>query len=189
MNETLRTIANRYSCRAFSDKPIEQEKLEAIAKAAVLSPSGMNRQPWQIIVITDKKLLDEMDAAGMAALKGDALERFKKWGGKLFFNAPCMYFVIKNVDSDIDVGIVSQNIALAATSLGLGNVICGMANIPYRGDKGKEFKKRIGVPEGWDLGITVLVGYEAENARDDERFSIRKADHPDMGKIRYLTGE
>ena len=186
MNEILRTIAARYSCRAYDSRPVEQEKLEAIAKAAMQSPSGMNRQPWQVIIITDKGLLDEMDAAGMATLKDSALERFTKWGGKLFFNAPCMYMILKQPGRDIDVGIMAQNISLAATSLGLGSVICGMAAIPFNGEKGAEFRGRIGVPEGWELGTTVLVGYEAENAHDTARFSLREANYPDMSKVRYL---
>ena len=35
MNSTLRTIATRYSCRSYTGEPVEQEKLEAIALAAV----------------------------------------------------------------------------------------------------------------------------------------------------------
>ena len=186
MNDTLQTIEKRYSCRAFSGQPVEREKLEAIARAAVQAPSGMNRQPWQVIVITDKALLDEMDAAGMATLEGAALERFIAWGGKLFFNVPCMFLILKKPGADLDTGIITAHISLAATSLGLGNVICGMARIPYNGEKGEEFRSRIGIPEGWELGMTVLVGYEAENAHDSARFSLREANHPDMNKVRFL---
>ena len=186
MNETLQTIANRYSCRAYTGRPVEREKLEAIAKAAIQAPSAMNRQPWQVIVITNKTLLDEMDADGIATLKGEALERFNKWGGKLFFNVPCMFLVLKKTGADLDTGILTQNISLAATSLGLGNVICGMARIPYSGERGEEFRSRIGIPEGWEFGMTVLLGYEAENAHDNERFSMREENYPDMSKVRFL---
>lgn len=188
MNETLHIIANRYSCRSYSEQPVERTKLEAIALAAVQSPSAMNRQPWQILVITDKCLLDEMDAAGMSALEGDTLTRFTNWGGKLFFNAPCMYLILKKPDADLDIGIVAENICIAATSLGLGSVICGMARVPYNGTKGEYFRNRIGVPEEWEFGMSVLIGYEAENARDDARFSMRAAEWPDMGKVRFVVG-
>lgn len=71
MNETLRTIKNRYSCRNYTGEPVEQEKLEAIALAGIQAPSAMNYQPWKIIVIKDKTLIDEMDAATMEMLFAD----------------------------------------------------------------------------------------------------------------------
>lgn len=181
MNETLRTIAKRYSCRDYEDRLPEREKLEAIAMAAVQSPSALNRQPWQIIVITDKTLIEEMDAAGMDILSKaedkSAYERFMRRGGMLYYNAPCMFLILKQPNTDVDTGIVSENIALAATSLGLGNVICGMAVIPLKGDKGEIFKQKIGFPDGWEFGMAVLVGYAKSSSSPHE---------PDTTKIRYV---
>ena len=54
MNETLKTIANRYSCRSYTGEAIEREKVEAIALAGIQAPSAMNLQPWEIVVIQDK---------------------------------------------------------------------------------------------------------------------------------------
>ena len=128
MNQTLRTIAQRYSCRSYDgSRTIEKSKLEAIAAAAAQSPSGMNNQPWRIVVITDKAFLDEMDAEAMKILaeaedKG-TYNRFMDRGGKLYYDAPCMFLILKRPGSDLDCGIVTQNIALAAESLGLANVI------------------------------------------------------------------
>ena len=181
MNDTLRTIAARYSCRSYETRAIEKEKLEAIALAAVQSPSGMNGQPWQIVVITDKSLIDEMDVESMHTLSesGDkaAYNRFMERGGKIFYNAPCMFMILKKPGSDMDCGIISENIALAASSLGLGNVICGMAGVPLSGPKGAEYKKKIGFPDGFEYGVAVLVGYAKE---------ARAPHEPDMSKIRYL---
>jgi len=57
MNETLSTIAKRYSCRAYDGRLPDKGTLETIALSAVQSPSGMNRQPWRIVVVTDKTLI------------------------------------------------------------------------------------------------------------------------------------
>jgi nitroreductase len=181
MNETLKTIAQRYSCRAYDGKVVEKSKLEAIAVAAVQSPSGMNRQPWEIIVITDKAFIDEMDADGMKILSEaedkSTYERFMNRGGKLYYNAPCMFLIMKKPGTDLDAGIVSENIALAAESLGLGNVICGMAAIPFYGANGEAFRQKAGFAEGWEFGMAVLVGYAEAPGKPHE---------PDMSKIRFV---
>jgi len=184
MNETLRTIAQRYSCRAYDGgRTIERSKLDAIAAAAVQSPSGMNNQPWRIVVITDKAFLDEMDAEAMKILAEaedkTAYERFMNRGGKLYYDAPCMFLILKRPGSDLDCGIVTQNIALAAESLGLANVICGMANIAFNSARGEEFKKKAcfyDFGEGWEFGMTVLVGYAKQPGAPHD---------PDMSKIKF----
>lgn len=181
MNETLQTIRNRYSCRTYDGHLPQKEKLEAIALAAVQSPSAMNRQPWQIIVITNKSLIEEMDAEGMSILANaddkTTYDRFMSRGGTLFYNAPCMYLILKQPGADMDVGIVSENITLAATSLGLDSVICGMASIPFNGPKSDVFKKKVGFLDEWEFGVAVLVG----------NGQIKNEPHtPDTSKIHYV---
>ena len=106
MNETLKTIAGRYSCRSYTGNAVEKEKVEAIALAAVQSPSGMNKQPWKIVVIQDKALIDEMDIVLMnqfAAQENKAIyERLMARGGKVFYNAPCMFVIAKEAGTDLD---------------------------------------------------------------------------------------
>jgi nitroreductase len=181
MNETLKVIAQRYSCRAYDGSLPEREKLEAIAMAAVQSPSAINRQLWQIIVITNKSFIEEIDTEGMRMLAEaedkSAYERYMGRGGKLFYNAPCMFLILQKPGTDIDTGIVSENIALAATSLGLGSVICGMASIPFRGPKGDSFKLRAGWLDGWEFGMSVLVGNAVGSGTPHK---------PDASKIRFV---
>lgn len=43
-------IKMRWSPRAFSDKPVEKEKLQSLFEAARWAPSSMNEQPWRFIV-------------------------------------------------------------------------------------------------------------------------------------------
>jgi nitroreductase len=162
MNETLKAINERYSCRDFSAEPLGSEQIEVLVSAALAAPSAMNLQPWHIIVVTDKQLIEEMDAATMEYVKTDAewLKRMTDRGGKAFYDTPCMIFIAKD-DSDaatLDCGIVSQNIALAAHSLGLGSVICGMARYPLLGEQGAGFVKRLQFPEGYSFGMSVCVG-------------------------------
>ena len=181
MNETLKTIKNRYSCRSYTGEAVEQEKLDAIALAAVQAPSAMNQQPWEIVVIRDKALIEEMDTATMEMLSKQEdtsiYDRMMSRGGKLFYNTPCIYVVVKKAGTDLDCGIVTENIALAASSLGLGNVICGLMRLVFDTPQGEEFKKKI-IPEGYEFGMSVLVGY-ATNAEGTPH-------EPDTSKIKYI---
>jgi nitroreductase len=184
MNDTLKTMAERYSCRSFDTRAVEREKLDAIALAAMQSPSAMNLQPWRLVVITDAELLAEMDEAAMQFLKdsgdADTYNSFMERGGKLFYNAPAMFLILKGPvpSADLDCGIVSENIALSASSLGLGNVICGMARIPFMSDKGEYFKEKVGLgKDGWEFAMAVLVGYGLVSKQPHE---------PDMTKVSYV---
>lgn len=161
MNETLKTIKNRYSCRSFTGEPIEKEKIEAIALAGIQSPSGLNQQPWEIIVLQNKAVIDEMNDTLMKKLSEQedrsAYDRMMSRGGKVFYNAPCMYVIAKLPGKDMDCGIVAENMALAASSLGLGNVICGMAAVLINDEVGAKYKEML-IPEGYEFGVALLVG-------------------------------
>ncbi|MCL1974706.1 MAG: nitroreductase family protein [Firmicutes bacterium] len=184
MNDVLNVIAKRYSCRDFADTPLTQTEVKSLVDAALAAPSAVNRQPWHICVITDKALIDELDMEGMNVLANaedkSTYERIIQRGGKIFYNAPCMFMIASDGSpySAMDCGILSQNIALAAHSLGLGNVICGMAGIPLSGPHGDDYKKRLQFPKGYGFGIAVLVGW-AKSGKDPHE--------PDMGKVTYIT--
>ena len=167
MNDTLRAIAERYSCRDFTDEPPSDEQLAAIAQAAIQSPSGVNRQYWHVVVVKNRELIADMDAEGMRILSemdSASHERMMSRGGSLFYNAPTMIVVaIKQAQPPgaelYDCGILAQNVALAATSLGLDNLICGLTIYAFAGDKAAEFKARLGFPDGYECGLAVLLGH------------------------------
>ena len=164
MNEILTTIAERNSCRDFKDVPLTDQQIEAIVNAALAAPSGMNRQPWHIVVVKDKALIEELDAEGMGMLAAAedkaGYQRFMDRGGKLLYNAPCLIYVLSDGSAwaPIDCGMLAQNITLAAQSIGLSSCVVGMANLPLTGPRGDEFKKRLIFPEGYVFAIGVLVG-------------------------------
>ena len=179
MNETLKTIAERYSCRDFAETPLTDAQIKTIVDAALAAPSAVNRQPWHVIVVTDKALIDELDSEGMSILAAaedkSAYERIISRGGKIFYNAPCMFMVASDGSNyaSMDCGILSQNIALAAHAIGLGNVICGMAGIPFAGPRGNDYKKRLQFPDGYGFGIAVLVG-AAKSGKEPHDLDLTK---------------
>jgi len=164
MNETLKNINERYTCRDFTGAALSTDQVEELVKAALSAPSAMNLQPWHVIMVTDKSLVDELDAEGMSILaaaedKG-GYNRMMDRGGKLFYNAPCLAVILSDGSNwgTLDCGILCQNMVLAAESMGLGTCIVGMAGVPINGPKGDEYKNRLGFPEGHTFAVGVLVG-------------------------------
>ena len=184
MNETLKTIATRYSCRGYKDTPLTDAQIKAVAEAAIQAPSAMNRQAWRIIMLSDRVLIDEIEKLGLdifaAQEDKSAYNRIMSRGGKIFYNAPVMAVVAVDPShplASMDCGIVCENIALATTSLGLGNVICGMACAPLNGDAGAGLRRKLQFPEGFTCGCAVLLGTPADAGKPHE---------PDQSKIIYI---
>ena len=184
MNETIRIIEERFSCRSFTDEVITDEQLKTIAKAANHSPSARNIQPWRIIVLKDKSLMDELETEGLNMMKAmldkSLYERIQSRGGKLFYNAQSMIFIpINKTESDyalMDCGIVCENVAIAAKSLGVDSCICGLAGIPFAGENSAHYKAKLGFPEGFEFGIAILLGHAVEpvapHEQDDAKISF-----------------
>ena len=166
--DTLLAIRTRFSCRDFSSEAPADENLRLIAEAAIAAPSGMNRQLWRVVVVKNKGLLADLEEEGMKNLAGypdkSAYERIMSRGGKIYYNAPCMIAVpIAKAPQPggelVDCGIVAENIALAAASLHIDSLICGLAAFSFAGEKADEFKKKLRFPSGYEIGLAVLLGY------------------------------
>ena len=72
--ETLEAIATRRSNRQFRADPIPQDVLEKILNAAIMAPSGKNRQPWRFVVVREDKRSE------MVAEMREALAKLKARG-------------------------------------------------------------------------------------------------------------
>ncbi len=118
MNETLKTIFNRKSVRAYKEGAVPKEQLELIVRAGMAAPTAVDKRPWEFIVITDKALLKKLadvlpyakmaEKAGAAILVAGDLER--QHGGR-----DSVYWIM-------DCSAAIENILLAVESLGLGAV-------------------------------------------------------------------
>ena len=53
--DTLTAISQRRSIRKYKSQEVSRKQIERILEAAVLAPSGKNRQPWRFVVIEGKK--------------------------------------------------------------------------------------------------------------------------------------
>ena len=149
MNEVLKTIEDRRSIRAYDPTPIPEADLQAIMTAALEAPTARNQQPWHFSVVTNRALLDEFD---------DALNPEKS----VTYKAPAVIFISAPIErsffAKIDCGIAVQTMALAAWSLGYGNVILGAPRMVFTGEKGPYFNEKFDIPEGYEFIIGLAVG-------------------------------
>ena len=180
---TIEAISARYSCRGFSEKMPSDDDLRIIAGAAAAAPSAMNRQPWQVIVIKNKELVSELEAEGMKNISElpdrNIYKRIVARGGSLFYGAPCMVVLpVKKAEPPgwemLDCGILTQNIAIAAASLAIDSLICGLAAFSFSGERYEEFKRRLDFADGYEFGIAVLLGYAAEPGGKPHELNMNK---------------
>ena len=176
MRDALTVMKDRFACRAYQSKPIELEKIKAITTAGLQAPSAFNGQPWHIIAIHNQTLIDEINYYVMKLLKEaeeqSNQELIDEPNDKPYYNATAMFLVLKQPQkskwADIDCGIVVQNMALAATGLGLGNVIVAMAETAFTGPRADEFKQKVKWPDGYEFGVGMLAGYAAQTKEPHE---------------------
>ena len=117
-NEAYMNIIDRVSVRRYTDRTLSDDQVSAILHAAMSAPSGVNRQPWEFIVIDDRKLLDQLaDALPYAKMAAQAPAAIVVCGNKERF--------LEGVDDNLweqDLSAASENILLAAHAIGLGGV-------------------------------------------------------------------
>jgi nitroreductase len=181
-NSTFDAIFSRRSCRAYTSKKVDDETTALLAKAALAAPSGTNAQPVNLVVVQNVPLILELEKAvvGYFVKNGGetVLERIRSRKNKIFYDASTVFFLAVKNKAYTDAGIMSENIAIAAASLGLGNVILGLPGVVFN-DPGTApyWKGKLGFPEGYEYGLAVAVGYAADEGKPHEI---------DLGKLRFI---
>ncbi len=117
-NEAYRNIVERTSVRRFTHEPVAPELQTAILYAAMSAPSGVNRQPWELIVVDDPELLRRLaDGLPYAKMAAEAPMAVVVCGNRERF--------LDGDDATLwvqDLGAASENLLLGAHALGLGGV-------------------------------------------------------------------
>lgn len=117
-NDAYMNIIRRVSVRRYSDKSVSSEQVSAILHAAMSALIGVNKQPWEFIVVDDPKLLKELaEALPYAKMTAQAPVAIIVCGNKDRF--------LEGVDDVLweqDLSAASENILLAAHAIGLGGV-------------------------------------------------------------------
>ena len=161
--DAMQAILTRRSIRNYiADKPVSDETVEALLRAAMSAPTAGNVQPWRFIVVRDRGILENeiprlhpnasfTRYAPVAVLVcGDTTN--EKYGG---------YWVQ-------DCSAAMENLFLAAHALGLGACWCG---VYPRDQRVADVRALLSIPDGWTpLGIAT-IGYTDRTKDAPDRYN------------------
>ena len=152
-NATLNSIKKRRSITNFLTKQISNKDIQTILEAGRWAPSRFNTQPWKFIVISDKTVKDSASEIIPTIFKA-AIK-----------TAPICIAVCVNPETSpnhyIEEGaIATQNMALAAFSIGLGSSWIGIFSLSNEKESAeRKLKELLRIPKNWRLISILPIGY------------------------------
>ena len=170
MNEALKVLETRRSCRSFKPDMITEEELQAVLRAGTYAPTGMGKQAPIIIAVTNRELRDSI------------AEENRKIGGweegfDPFYGAPVILIVLadKNIGTyQYDGSLVMGNLMNAAESLGLGSIWIHRAKEEFESDFGKTILKKLDIEGDYEGIGHCALGYAAVPPKEP---AVRKQDY------------
>ena len=162
MNETLKVLETRRSCRNFKPDMISEEELQEIIKAGTYAPTGMGKQSPLIIAVTNKELRNQI------------AEENRKIGGwkegfDPFYGAPVILIVLANKACPTyvyDGSLVLGNLMNAAESLGVASIWIHRAKEEFDSEFGKKMFADLGIEGDYEGIGHCALGYAAEEPKD-----------------------
>ncbi len=162
--DKLGYILDRRSIRRFKDQIIDRETIKQILTAAMYAPSAMNTQPWHFVVIDQRYMLDEMmNIHTHARMLQTASHGIVVCGDEQLQHDDGYWIV--------DCGAATQNLLLAANTMGLG--ACWVGLHP-REERKASFSTLLDLPSHVKPFALVALGYPVETKQRPERFFPEK---------------
>ena len=161
--EFTEVIKNRFSCKKYDGRKVEQAQLDAILAAGRLAPTAKNLQEQKIYVLQSEEALAKVDkatpcrygASTVLAVAFDSKNVFTYPGGKR--------------DSGIeDASIVATHLMLAAANAGVDSCWLNFFDP-------EELAKDLGLPENEEILMLLDLGYAAEGAKPLPNHDSRKS--------------
>jgi len=172
-NPVLEAIRERRTVTRFESTQVEDDKLDAILEAGRWAPSWLNRQPWSFIVIKDKNIKQQLSEVVPTTFVQGLKE------------APACIAVTVNPEEDqyhfVEAGAaVSQNMALAAHSLGLQSSWIGVFDVKDQKNSAESKVKQIlEIPKKHRVIALLPIGHVKNEIPKKERKSLRQLIYQD----------
>jgi nitroreductase len=180
MNSVIEAINKRRSTRAYEQKPVPKDIINAIIEAGNKAPftSVTRSQPWRFVVVQDSEFKQKLfqtafpfwknatdgmkeqypELYEMATCLYNAMEKPKD---VIYYNAPVIIFVIgPATGGTISCALACENMMIAATSFGLGSCYTGFGAM-VKGNH--EVVETLELNENEQIYGPILIGYPKNN--------------------------
>lgn len=152
-NEVLTCLEERRSVRKYKDEQISDAQLEAILKAGLYAPTGMNKQSPVMAVFQDKEIIAKLSRLNAEAMGRDV---------DPFYGAPTVIMVLadKNVFTWVEDGaLVMGNLMNAAHAVGVDSCWIHRAGNVSETPEGREILRSMGIGDEY-VGVgNCILGY------------------------------
>lgn len=176
-NEVVETIMSRRSIRNYRQVAVGRDTLNMIMECGINAPNGQNKQSWEVRIVDNPALMQEMKEAmakGHPDMPADAVKG-------CFRDAPVMVFIARDLSYDFsayDCGLLAENMMLSAWSLGVGSICLGS---PVRfltdNEACRPYVEKLGFSDGYELCLCVGFGYADEDPQAKPR---------NMAKVKFI---
>jgi nitroreductase len=171
MSDFLEICARRQSCRNYTGKPVEHDKLVKCVEAGRLTPSACNSQPWSFVVVEKPELVAEVAKCGQQMDMNPFLSKAGAFIIVLEEHAVLAKNVRRILDSQYfakgDLGAATVQICLEAESQGLGSCIIGIYDR-------ETLCNLLNIPAGKQFAALIALGYAAnETVRPKARKELK----------------
>ena len=159
MNEALKVLLERRSCRSYKPDPIPQEILDQILEAGTYAATGMGKQSPIMIAVTDKETRDKLSRMNAAVMGAE---------NDPFYGAPVVIVVLANraVGTYVyDGSLVMGNLMNAAHALGIGSCWIHRAKEEFDSEEGRQILKSLGIEGDYEGIGHCILGYAAAEGR------------------------
>lgn len=170
-------MMSRRSIRNYKDSLINKETLDEILKCGVNAPNGKNLQAYEIRVLSSALI----DSITSAVVKDNPQIGEREGFKNIFVDAPCVLCIAYDTTYDmsqVDCGLLGENIILSAWSKGIGSCCLGSsARWIKDSPSAKPYLDKMGFSEGYELLYCIALGYPDETPEAKPRT---------MDKIKYM---
>lgn len=153
-NRVIKTIKERVSCRAYSEKKVSLKKALEVAEAGKFAPSGMNRQIANIFLVNSKKYVERLRKLSEEQLGRDCM-----------YGAKTILLVTGPRDDAFtfqDCSCVLENMFIAASALNIASCWINQFEKLFESKNGLKIKKQLGIPEDHRVVGSCILGYPKE---------------------------
>lgn len=151
-------ILSTGTTNAFTQEAVPEKDLKLILQAGIQTASAQNKQPWYFVALTNHDMMEEIAADGpdFSSLKEGTVKA-------LFGDSPVAILVYNasesvSVAEGFDCGLATQNMVIAASSLGYGTKVIGMPTLALNGENHDAWCERLGVDASMQCCAVILLG-------------------------------